>query len=106
MATKKEEPIYALEATKYIWNKMTFGSLIRSLRTCDEITQVDLAKKLKVSKQFLNDVENNRKEVGMDFAKKVAKVMGYPIEPFIILLIRGQLRRQKLYYDVDIKKAS
>ncbi len=106
MPTKSKKTIDALEATKSIWIKMTFGGLVRSLRMSDDITQVELAKTLKVSKQFLNDVEHNRKEVGISFAKKVAKTLGYSIEPLIELLIRDQLRRQKLYYNVEIKKAS
>lgn len=96
----------ALKATKDIWDKMTFGSLIRSLRMSDEISQVALAKKIGVSKQFLSDVEHNRKEVGISFAKKVSSALGYSIEPLLELLIRDQLKRQKLHYEVEIKKAS
>lgn len=95
-----------MEATKDVWDKMTFGGLIRSLRISDEISQVALAKKIKVSKQFLSDVEHNRKEVGFSFAKKISRALGYSIEPLIELLIRDQLRRQKLYYVVQLKKAS
>jgi transcriptional regulator with XRE-family HTH domain len=76
MTTKANNAIDALEATKGVWNKMTFGGLIRSLRVSDEISQVNLAKKLGVSKQFLNDVEHNRKDVGFSFAKRIASVLG------------------------------
>jgi transcriptional regulator with XRE-family HTH domain len=106
MSTKINKTLNALEATKDVWSKMTFGGLVRSLRISDEISQVELAKKLKVSKQFLSDVEHNRKEVGISFAKKIAAALGYSIEPLIELLIRDQLRRQKLYYTVELKKAS
>jgi transcriptional regulator with XRE-family HTH domain len=105
MSTKPDKSLDALEATKDVWKKMTFGGLIRSLRMSDEISQVDLAKKIGVSKQFLSDVEHNRKEVGIGFAKKVAAALGYSIEPLIELLIRDQLRRQKLNYIVELKKA-
>jgi transcriptional regulator with XRE-family HTH domain len=106
MNTKANNLIDALEATKETWNKMTFGGAIRALRTSDEIPQVKLAKMLGVSKQFLSDVEHNRKEVGIAFAKKVAAVLGYSIEPLLELLIRQQLKRQRLNYTVEIKKAS
>jgi transcriptional regulator with XRE-family HTH domain len=106
MPTKKSKPINALTATKDVWNKMTFGRLIRSLRMSDEISQVELAKKIKVSKQFLSDVELNRKEVGISFAKKIAAALGYSIEPLLELLIRDQLKKQKLNYMVELKKAS
>jgi len=106
MSTKRNDTVDALEATKDVWEKMTFGGFIRSLRMCDEITQVELAKKLGVSKQFLNDVEHNRKEVGFAFAKKISSTLGYSIETFLELLIRQQLKKQHLHYIVEIKKAS
>lgn len=106
MATKTNQTMNALTATKEVWNKMTFGGLVRALRMSDEISQVALAKKLGVSKQFLSDVEHNRKDVGIGFAKKVASALGYSIEPLLELLIRQQLKRQRLKYTVEIKKAS
>lgn len=104
MSTK--DSLNALEATKNIWNEMTFGGLVRSLRISDEITQVELANRVGVSKQFLSDVEHNRKNVGIAFAKKVSDALGYSIEPLIELLIRDQLRRQHLNYIVELKHAS
>lgn len=106
MTTKTNHSVNALEATKDVWKKMTFGGLVRSLRISDEISQIELAKKLEVSKQFLSDVEHNRKDVGISFAKKVASVLGYSLEPLLELLIRQQLKRQHLNYIVELKKAS
>ena len=79
---------------------------MRSLRLSDEISQVELAKKIGVSKQFLSDIENNRKEVGIAFAKKIASTLEYSIEPLIELLIRDQLRKQDLDYIVELKHVS
>lgn len=106
MSTKLNDSLNAMEKTKDIWNEMTFGGLVRSLRVSDEISQVALAKKISVSKQFLSDVEHNRKDVGIEFAKKVSDALGYSIEPLIELLIRDQLRRQHLNYIVELKRAS
>ncbi|MBA2651070.1 MAG: helix-turn-helix transcriptional regulator [Tatlockia sp.] len=106
MSIKLNDTLNALEATKDSWEKMTFGGLVHSLRTSDEITQVELAKRIGVSKQFLCDVEHNRKEVGFSFAKKVSEALEYSIEPLIELLIREQLRQQDLNYTVELKKAS
>ncbi len=106
MSTKTNELLDALDATKNLWNNMTFGGLVRSLRLSDEITQVELSKKLEVSKQFLSDVENGRKDVGIPFAKKVADALEYSVEPLVELLIRDQLRKQNLDYIVELKKAS
>lgn len=106
MSTKTCDTLNALESTQDIWDKMTFGGLVHSLRISDEISQVELAKKIGVSKQFLSDVEHNRKDVGIGFAKKISDSLGYSIEPLIELLIRDQLRRQHLNYTVELKKAS
>jgi transcriptional regulator with XRE-family HTH domain len=106
MSIKSYPMLDALEMTHNVWDAMTLGGLIRSLRMSDEISQVELAKKLHVSKQFLSDVEHDRKDVGISFAKKVSDALGYSIEPLIELLIRDQLRRQDLNYTVELKKAS
>ena len=106
MSTKTCDTSNALESTQDIWDKMTFGGLVHSLRISDEISQVELAKKIGVSKQFLSDVEHNRKDVGIGFAKKISDSLGYSIEPLIELLIRDQLRRQHSNYIVELKKAS
>ena len=106
MNTKSNDNLDALEATKGTWDVMTFGGLVRSLRMSDDISQVELAKRMSVSKQFLSDVEHDRKDVGMGFAKKIAEALDYSIEPLIELLIRDQLRRQHLNYIVDLKKVA
>lgn len=106
MTINSKNTINALEATQYIWEKMTFGGLVKSLRISDDITQVNLARKLGVSKQFLSDVEHDRKDIGISFAKKVSDALGYSIEPLIELIIRDQLRKQNLNYKVELKKVS
>ncbi|STX81626.1 anaerobic benzoate catabolism transcriptional regulator [Legionella busanensis] len=105
MTTRNPQAVNALVATRDIWDAMTFGGLIRSLRLSDDITQVKLAKKIGVSKQFLSDVEHNRKDVGISFAKKIADALGYSIEPLLELLIGDQLRSQHLDYIVELRKA-
>lgn len=85
----------------------TLGQLVRSLRECDDMPQVDLAERLGVSRQFLSDVEHDRKTVGVDFAKKLSKAMGYPVETFLQPLIDGQLKRAGIKVKVElISKAS
>lgn len=85
----------------------TFGQTIRSLRECDEITQVDLARSLGVSRQFLSDVEHDRKFVGVEFAKKLSEALGYPVETFLQPLINDQLKKAGINCSVEvIPKAS
>ena len=85
-----------------IWDHATLGSMIKSLRMCAELSQTHLAEQLGVSKQFLNGVEANRKLVGIPFIKKLSTTLGYPVEPFLELLVRDQLRKEGLERMVSI----
>ncbi len=104
---KKQKHETATKVFKDLKINPSVGKLIRSLRECDEISQVELADRLKVSRQFLSDVEHDRKIVGVDFAKKLSKAMGYPVEAFLQPIINSQLKRAgiKCYVEV-ISKAS
>ena len=98
--------IDALEATKHIWNKLTFHKLLKILRETDELTQEQLAKKIGVSKQFICSIETGKKEISIALAKKITIKMGYSPEPFVKLLIRDQLRKNKMFYDIEFRKVS
>lgn len=89
-----------------VWDKTTLGNMIASLRQCDGISQKGLAEKTGVSKQFLSNVENNKKNVGIKFVKKIAKALDYPVEPFLELLIRDQIKKEGLNVEVKITAAS
>lgn len=53
MNTKSNDTVNALDATKDVWNEMTFGGLVHSLRLSDELTQVELAKRVGFLSNFL-----------------------------------------------------
>lgn len=111
MNTKKKNKVKSYERAGKVFKDLkidpSLGQLVRSLRECDEISQVALAEKLGVSRQFLSDVEHDRKAVGVDFAKKLSKSMGYPIETFLQPLINAQLKRAGIKCEVEvISKAS
>lgn len=96
--------------TRKIFEKMrggplTFGRLIESLRLCDEISQVDLAKKMNVSKSQICDIEKGRKLVSAERASAFAKAMGYSVQQFVATAIEDQLRQAGLKFTVDLKAA-
>ncbi|MES2615804.1 MAG: helix-turn-helix transcriptional regulator [Bdellovibrionota bacterium] len=103
MLTDHNENIDATTWAKKELAKVTFGEILRDLRECDGINQTDLAKKIGVSKQFLSDVERNRKIVSIAFAKKIATIMGYAVEPLIEIIIRDELLKNDLSYDIELK---
>lgn len=105
MNTDSSKVILASEVTKKIDKAMTLGMLMRAFREAEEISQVDLAARLEVSKQFLNDVENNRKKVGIPFIQKFATNLGFSPDTFVSVYLRDQLREAGMTeYEVHLVK--
>ena len=57
---------------KITGRRLTLGSAVWALRTTEEISQVAFAKKLGVSKQYLCDLDHDRKSVSPKQAEKFA----------------------------------
>ena len=77
----------AIEQLEKIFGYMTFGDMLQSLRKCDEITQVQLAKKMKMSRAMLCDIEKGRRKVNITKAKHFARVMGYSEDVFALHIL-------------------
>lgn len=103
MSTKKMYGIADLEKRH---GPMTMAMSLRANRIADEISQVDFAKKLKISKANLCDIEKGRKLVSIERAAKFAKLLQVPEAYYVTLALRDQLRAAHLKYEVFIKKAS
>ena len=101
MVTKKQK-----DYLDVVWDNATLGNMIASLRQCDDISQTALAEKVGVSKQFLSNVENNKKSVGIKFVQKIASVLDYPVEPFLELMVRDQIKKEGLKVLVKITAVS
>lgn len=98
----------SIKAKKYLEklsNKLTLGTAIRSIRLCEEESQLAFAKKLKVSTQYLCDLEHNRKTVSAKKAKKFAEVLGYSPEQFITLAFQDALHQDGIHMLVEVKVA-
>ena len=81
---------------------LVFGELIQSLRKCDNLSQNDLAKKLKMSRAHLCDIEKGRRMISPERAAQFARVMGYSVEQFIALAIETQLRQAGFNFQVEL----
>jgi transcriptional regulator with XRE-family HTH domain len=103
---KKTGSISAREALEPTIAHTSFGELVRSIRTCDEISQAELARRLGVSRQFLNAIELGKSQVGLDFAKRVADALGYSPEPFAEILIRNQLHEAGIECNIRLVPGS
>jgi transcriptional regulator with XRE-family HTH domain len=97
-----------IEAKKYLEKmrgKLTLGTTIRSIRLCEGETQTAFAKKLKVSTQYLCDLEHNRKVVSAKKAKKFAEVLGYSAAQFVALALQDSLNHDGIHMFVEVKVA-
>src|SRR3990167_2695269 len=96
--------INAKQYLEKVCGKLTLGSTIRSIRLCEEESQTAFAKKkLKVSTQYLCDLEHNRKIVSAKKAKKFAEILGYSPEQLIALAIQDSLNHDGMHMLVEIQ---
>lgn len=90
MITKKR--MSAREALKNIL-KSSFGEFVRDIRECDEISQVELARRMHVSRQFINAIEKDKASISLDMVIKIARALGYPYEAFVEIFLNDMLRK-------------
>src|SRR5438046_2865125 len=98
MSTKK---YYGIEDLEKKYGRMSLGKFLRSFRESDDISQVEFARKLKLSRANLCDIEKERKLVAPDRATKIAKVLGVPETVLIQLALQDQLRAAHLHYNIE-----
>ena len=84
---------------------LSFGDMIESLREADDLSQSDLARKLKISRAQLCDIENGRRIVVPKRAAQFAKAMGYSVDQFVAVALEDQLRRAGLPRKVTLNAA-
>lgn len=81
---------------------LTFGRLLESHRFAQEISQAKMAKKLKVSRQKLNDFEHGRRFPSLGAAADMAETLGEHPGTWISVVIEEMLRREDLDYKVTL----
>jgi len=108
MSTKKIK--YGLKDLQKSRGRLSFAQVLLSHRMGEEMTQVEMAEKLDISKQSLCDLEKGRRIPSPSRAAKIAKKLGMLPESFIQLALSDQLREENLKFDIEVtprsKKAS
>lgn len=84
---------------------LTLGSLIRAIRQGEEMSQIDFAGLLGISKSHLCDIEKGRKPVSPAKAKQYAHVLGYSEEQFVELALQDQVNRLGLAFEVQLRRS-
>lgn len=98
MSTKN----YTVDDLEKDFGPLTFGRLLRSHRLGEEMTQVQMAKALGLSKQNLNDLESGRVLPTLRRAVRIAKKIGQLEELIVQLVLQDQVNREHLKYKVLI----
>ncbi|HSW94001.1 MAG TPA: helix-turn-helix transcriptional regulator [Gammaproteobacteria bacterium] len=73
--------------------RSSFGEFVRDIRECDEISQAELAKRMRVSRQFIHAVEKDKATISLEMAIKIASALGYPYEAFVEIFLNDMLRK-------------
>lgn len=94
---------YGLKELEAEFGELTFGRLLKSHRVGEELSQVQMAKLLKISKQSLNDLESGRTIPSIARASEVAKKIGLMEATLVELAIQDQIRREKLNLVVKVE---
>lgn len=106
MSIKSKHTKKALnQIQKITGEKLTLGRLIWAIRDADELTQVEFAKKLNISKQHLCDIEHNRKSISPKLAAYYAKILGYPEDQFVRLCLQDMVDKAKINLVVETRFA-
>ncbi len=90
MTTKKHRS--AREALHDVL-RSSFGEFVRDIRECDEISQTELARRMRVSRQFVYAVEKDKANISLEMAIKIARAFGYPYEAFVEIFLNDMLRK-------------
>ncbi len=96
----------AKNAIRKITGHISFGEMIQSYRMAQELSQVDMAETLKISKQDLCNIEKGRKLVSVERAMAFAKILKMPAKTFAKYALQDQLHKAGLEGEVIINEVA
>nr|HAT8714956.1 helix-turn-helix domain-containing protein [Legionella jordanis] len=95
--------INAKDYLEKLVGRMSLGKAIRAIRQSENENQINFAQRLGVSKQYLCDLEHDRKIVSPKKAKQFAETLGYSPEHFIALALQDSLEHDGIHMTVEVK---
>jgi transcriptional regulator with XRE-family HTH domain len=102
MSTKKSSTRKFLE--KLTGGPVTLSKLIEAIRLGEEVSQAEFAKRLKISRSHLNDIEKGHKAISPERAARFAHALGHSEERFVELALQSLVDEAglKLKVAVDV----
>jgi transcriptional regulator with XRE-family HTH domain len=104
MTTKKKSQ--TMKFLEKLAGELTLSSLLTAIRQGEEMSQVEFAKLLGVSKQYLCDIEHGRRVVSPKSAAAFAKKLKHSPHQFVRLCLQDLLNRNGLKLKIDIQDAA
>jgi transcriptional regulator with XRE-family HTH domain len=106
MITKKSKDSSGSDLEERILGgPLTFGAAVEALRVGDGLSQAAFARKLKISRQYLCDVEKGRRPVSPEQAARFAKAFGHPPNVLVRLALQDAVRACGLKLKVSVEAA-
>jgi len=84
---------------------LEFKDLLHSIRTTEEMSQVELAELSGTTKAKICDIEKGRRVPSLGLGAKLAKVLGHSEALFVSKLIEGQINDAKLNLKIKVEAA-
>lgn len=104
--TTKKKMSDAKEFLTDIAGVLTLSRLISATRQGEDLSQVEFAKLLGVSKQYVCDIEHGRRFISPKMAAKFAKKLGYSPRQFVRLCLQDLVNREGLKLIVNVEEAA
>jgi transcriptional regulator with XRE-family HTH domain len=106
MTTKRSKGSSGVDLErKLLGGPLTFGDAVKALRIRDDLSQAYLAKKLRISRQYLCDVEKGRRLVSPEQAARFARALGHPVQVLVQLALQDAVRASGLKLRVAVEAA-
>jgi plasmid maintenance system antidote protein VapI len=74
------ERLYSIEE---VFPEATPGMVLRGLRGKEDLTQAEFAKRLGISQHHVSEMENNRRKIGLEMAKRIGEAFNVSYKIFL-----------------------
>jgi len=99
--TTKSDTMQFLD--ELVGEPMTFGSMLRTIRETDELTQADIAVRLGVSVPYVSAMESGTKTPSPKTAAEYGVTLGYGMALFVKLAVQAELDRAGIGLRVSVE---
>jgi transcriptional regulator with XRE-family HTH domain len=106
--TKRKKPAATEDALAYFQRttgSLTLGRALAAIRDAEEVSLAAFAKRLRISRAYLCDVEQGRRGVSPEKAAAWARALGQPAQVFVALALQDSVRAAGLKFRVSVEAA-